>query len=204
MARHGQFDDLDDSDNFLTELSVGVDSSKGQDPLARLMLELREQTNAPMPVPLLPATAGRWGSALSHGLIGAAAATLVIAGSGAVAFNMGIFEPEQPQATVELAGKFEQLEDRSEAGDMEGVRAILAEIRRLTGDNAVATVTPAPHTVTHSVTVTEQPEAITEVVTETYTEEYTATVTVTPTPEPSSSTPTTSSAVEATPSETED
>ena len=97
-----QLQPLVDDDAFLTTLSEGTDPSDGGDELAGLLLELRGDVEKQMPpAPLiegaeeepevisLGAARRRRSKPFMHGLIGAAAATLLIAGTGAVVVNAG-------------------------------------------------------------------------------------------------------------------
>lgn len=149
-----QLQSLVDDDAFLTELSLGKDPSQGKDELAGLLLELRGDVDKPMPkapeleggdggaaVSSLSAARARRRRPLMHGFVGAAAATLMIAGSGTVIFNAG---PDSPLSgvhdavfgsgdaeSVELAGKLEEINSRVDAGDMDGTRQLLEEARKL-------------------------------------------------------------------------
>lgn len=220
---------LVDDDAFLTALSEGVDPSGGEDELAALFLELRDDVERQMPpAPLIegadeePAVislasrrnrrAARSGRPFVSGLLGAAAATLVIAGSGSLLYNA---TPDSPlwglssslfsdrAAVVELAGTLEEIDSRAAEGDMDGTRELLEEARRVvanlkdsqndTQETPRAPGTTATTTVTRPGTpTTHQPsaEAVTETVTETshhvetQTETATATVTVTEGPPP--------------------
>lgn len=221
-----QLGPLVDDDAFLTALSEGVDPSGGEDELAALFLELREDVERQMPpAPLIegadeePAVislasrrnrrAARSGRPFVSGLIGAAAATLVIAGSGSLLYNATPGSPlwglssslfSDRAAVVELAGTLEEIDSRAAEGDMNGTRELLEEARsvvaslkRSQNDAGETPATTATTTVTRPGTPTpHQPpaEAVTETVTETshhvetQTETATATVTVTEGPPP--------------------
>jgi hypothetical protein len=212
-----QLQPLVDDDAFLTELSRGVDPSGGTDELAVLLLELREDVEKQMPpspliegadedpgvIPLASRRPNRQGRPFLSGIIGAAAATLVIAGSGSLLYNA---TPDSPlwglssslfsdrAAVVELAGALEEIDSRAAEGDMDGTRALLEEARRVLADDTAERQAPqqAPRVTTTTVVPpaepgTPTPQApVTETVTETsvQTETATATVTVTQAPPP--------------------
>ncbi len=150
-----QLQPLVDDDAFLTELSLGNDPSAGDDPLAALFLELRDEVEAPMPpapvvegadqepgvISLAAARRRRRVSPWASGLIGAAAATVLLAGSGAVIYNAGpgsplhglnesVFGKSQDAAEVELASSLEEMQDKVAQGDIEGARAVLSDTRK--------------------------------------------------------------------------
>lgn len=216
-----QLKPLVDDDAFLTELSRGVDPSDGQDELSVLLLELREDVEKQMPpAPVIegadeePAVISlgerrrRRGRPILSGLIGAAAATLVIAGSGAALYNATPGSPlwgvssalfDDRAAVVELAGTLEEMDSRAAEGDMDGTRALLVEARNLLDGmreqdrvqqdtRATPAPSPVPTTVTEQAEPAETPEPVTEtatvtdVQTETATETAVATVTVTQAP----------------------
>jgi hypothetical protein len=151
-----QLQPLIDDDAFLTELSLGNDPSDGADELAALFLELREDVERPMPA--APVVEGaelepeiislssarkrrRKGRPLMNGLIGAAAATVLIAGSGAAIYNAGpgsllygmnqsLFSSSD-DAFVELASTLDEMDAAAASGDLAGTRALLEEARNL-------------------------------------------------------------------------
>ncbi|MDO5670703.1 MAG: hypothetical protein Q4G50_11985 [Corynebacterium sp.] len=211
-----QLGPLVDDDAFLTELSQGNDPSDGADELAALFLELRDDVEKQMPpapliegadeepvvISLASRRRARAGRPFVSGLLGAAAATLVIAGSGSLLYNA---TPESPlwgvssalfsdrAAVVELAGTLEEIDSRAAEGDMDGTRALLEEARRMVSnvrdEQATTTTQRVPReqaTVTTTVTTpaTGQAEPATETVTETAHHTETATVTVTEGPAP--------------------
>ncbi len=151
-----QLQPLIDDDAFLTELSLGNDPSDDADELAALFLELREDVERPMPA--APVIEGaelepevisladarkrrRKGRPILNGLIGAAAATVLIAGSGAAIYNAGPGSPlygvnqnlfnSSDAAFVELASTLEEMDAAAASGDMAGTRALLEEARDL-------------------------------------------------------------------------
>ena len=152
-----QLQPLVDDDAFLTSLSEGSDPTGGDDELAGLLLELRGDVEKQMPpapliegadeepavISLASARRRRRSKPLMHGLIGAAAATLLIAGSGAVIVNAGPGSPlygvnqslfgaqDQEVSVVELAGTLDEMEKRSAQGDMDGTRQLLEEARKM-------------------------------------------------------------------------
>ncbi|KAA8721920.1 hypothetical protein [Corynebacterium phocae] len=111
---------LIEDDAFLTELSRGHDPSNGEDPLAQLFLELREEVEAPMPPAPLVVDAEQEGqepaagaapvfsinvagrrthrglSPLVSGLVGVAAGVVLVAGAGAVVNSAGPQSPLYP------------------------------------------------------------------------------------------------------------
>lgn len=219
-----QLQSLVDDDTFLTELSQGIDSSDGRDELAALFLGLRDDVEKPMPpAPLIEGADAqpmvisldsrrrtRNGRPFLSGIIGAAAATLVIAGSGSMVYNA---TPDSPlwglssslfsdrAAVVELAGTLEEIDSRAAEGDMDGTRELLDEARlvlrnlqNVPADRPAQQEAPrAPGTtVTTTVVrpgepgvgVAEAPAAETVTETSVRTETATATVTVTQTPPP--------------------
>ncbi|MDK8762423.1 hypothetical protein QP922_01105 [Corynebacterium sp. MSK218] len=152
-----QLQPLVDDDAFLTSLSEGIDPTGGDDELAGLLLGLRGDVEKQMPpapliegadeepavISLASARRRRRSKPLMHGLIGAAAATLLIAGSGAVIVNAGPGSPlygvnqslfgaeDQDVSVVELAGTLDEMEKRSAQGDMDGTRQLLEEARKM-------------------------------------------------------------------------
>ncbi|MGV0359400.1 hypothetical protein [Corynebacterium mastitidis] len=144
--------ELQFSDALLTELSHGIDRSGGADPLAAMLLELREDVERPMPpapqaqAPVIDLGARRGVRPLLAGLLGAAAATLVIAGSGAVLLNAGpgsplyglstALFPHQDSApdVVELASTLEEMNNLAQRGDMDGVRLLMEQARLMVRD----------------------------------------------------------------------
>lgn len=148
--------ELEFSDALLTELSQGIDRSGGTDPLAGMLLELRNDVERPMPAPpqlqaqVVELRDRRRVRPLFAGLVGAAAATLVIAGSGAVLFNAGpdsplyglstkIFpRPDSAPDVVELASTLEEMNSLAERGDMDGVRLLIEQARLMAKDMEAA------------------------------------------------------------------
>ncbi len=217
-----QLEPLMDDDAFLTELSQGLDPSDGTDELAALFLELREDVEKQMPpapliegadeeprvISLAARRRPRRGRPFVSGLIGAAAATLVIAGSGSMIYNATPGSPlwgvssalfSDRAAVVELAGTLEEIDSRAAEGDIDGTRALLDEARRVVRNLREAQepdkqpVTRGPdNTVTATTTATlpreprtpEPVDPVTETVTETAHRTETATVTVTVTQGP--------------------
>ena len=167
------------SDAFFDALMLGDDPSAGTDPLAAALLELKADVDRPMPpAPQLfvedsqPAgnvaslgekraeKAKRRVSPWLSGLIGAAAATVVCVGTGAVLF--GSDAADEDTTVVELATTLDELEVASESGDaaaardlLEQARGLVATIqereRRTARDGASATVTETK-TVTEAAT----------------------------------------------------
>ena len=219
-----QLQPLVDDDAFLTELSKGTDPSDGQDDLAELLLELKGDVDKQMPpaplvegadaepevIDLGQARKRRRGGPIVHGLIGAAAATLVIAGAGGAMLHAGTFDNGDKTRNVELAGTLEEMESRAAEGDIEGARELMKDARakldeaegkeekaiaanREAEQKRSAQPKPTPHTVTETATETvaeeaSQPEQQPEQVTVTETQYATETVVVTeqgqPNPQP--------------------
>ena len=170
------FEEFAQSDAFIEALMLGDDPSAGNDPLAAALLELKADVDRPMPpAPQLyvedsqPAgnvasldekraeKAKRRVSPWLSGLIGAAAATVVCVGTGAVLFGSGA--ADEDTTVVELATTLDELEVASENGDEESARVLLEQARGL-----VATIQErerraardgASATVTETKTVTE-------------------------------------------------
>lgn len=171
---------LIEDDEFLTQLSQGKDPSAGADPLAAAFLELLDDVNAPMPaapviegaelepaVISLDAVRRRRSRPIMHGLIGAAAATVLLAGSGAAIYNAGPTSPlgglnsalfGGSSDTVELASTLDQLDAATAKGDMEAARKLLEEAKKLVdGEKDAKSAVPA--TVTATVTATQLADA---------------------------------------------
>lgn len=174
-------DDFARDDALLDELARGVDPSDGTDPLAAALLALKNDVDRPMPAPPTvvqePAPVASLDDARARrrptanpwvaGLVGAAAASTVIIGTGAVVLNAETSSNETTM--VELATTLDELEAASESGDeaaarelLEQARGLLASIKiresRLGGGHA--TPAPAPRTVTATTTVSDVPETI--------------------------------------------
>lgn len=155
---------VNESDAFLTALSRGEDPSRGQDPLAAALLSLKHEVDAPAPpapeVAPVPVKSSRW-KPWMHGLVGAAAATAVLTGSGALLYNSNALAPSRDESTVvELASTLEEMELKASEGNFEALHALLGEalgiIRKLESQQEDES---APAEVTTSVvTVTEEPE----------------------------------------------
>lgn len=186
-----------DDDVFITALSQGIDPTGGKDPLAGLLLELREDVERPMPAaPVVDNVVSlsqrrqrrqqrRGVSPWVAGLTGAAAATVVVAGGGAAVLNVA--GGHQDPAVVELASTLEELEVANDEGDTATARALLEQARSLvaalhaadqeaekaekSGESEAPKPRPLP-----TVTVTQTPELSSPTT-------VTETVTVTATPE---------------------
>lgn len=148
-----------------------------------------------------------------HGLVGAAAATLVIAGGGTAVYNAGpdsplygmsqqIFGADSDPSVVELASTLEEVDSRTANGDVDGARELLEQARAILSDmNQRQNQTPrtaAPVTTTETATTTatttaersaERETPTPETVTETRTQVQTVTTTVVQVPAPAPSTP---------------
>lgn len=138
-----QLQPLVDDDVFLTELSQGKDPSNGSDELAGLLLGLKGDIDKQMPpaprvdgaeeepevISLDKARSRRRNRPVMHGLIGAAAATVILAGAGGVMVNSGVFDRPDETRNVELAGTLDEMESRAAEGDFEGARELMKEAR---------------------------------------------------------------------------
>lgn len=203
--------DVQADDAFLTSLSLGVDPSDGADELASLLLGLRDEVEAPMPsAPLIDGALAPVTSLTEHrakrdasrrfrtspwmaGLVGAAAATVVVAGSGAVLYSASpgsaLWGPSQAvfgerKNVVELATKLDEIETMTESGNLAGAKLLIDQLRESMnlergvppedgGDPApketvVVTTEPEPagEKTQETVTVTLEPTTVTVVVTE--------------------------------------
>lgn len=149
----------------------------------------------------------RWNNAVAHALVGAAAATLIIAGGGTAIYNAGegsalyalnqkfFGQTTNTEAVVALASKLDQANDLNAKGDKEGARQLLEQARELVNmlnarDRAQAeerikeaergsTVAPVPPPA--------EPEPSSETVVTAVTTTVTETVTVEPAPAHSTS-----------------
>ncbi|WP_115685248.1 hypothetical protein [Corynebacterium senegalense] len=214
---------LIDDDAFLTALSRGEDPSGGSDELAGLFLELRSEVEAQMPP--APEVEGAEVASLDDapsrrhrtspwaaGLIGAAAATVLVAGTGAALYGAAPGSPlwgpasavfGDRAAVVELASTLDELEAANNSGDEDAARGLLEQAQLLMGsikpgaasherrgESGTTSVTVTERTTTRS---TKQPQAPapaspTAAPQETVTERVTETVTVTVTPAPGTGT----------------
>ncbi|MDO5099632.1 MAG: hypothetical protein Q4D85_12905 [Corynebacterium sp.] len=205
----GQLDELAATDAFLTELSHGVDPTDGADPIADLLLQLRDEVYAPMPAAPVIETAAESDTPAPHtiadnpdvidlasrrnrgmgriasGFIGAAAATLIIAGGGSAVLSAkegSVLYPLQQQlfgatpshkAVVELAGKLEEANNLTANGDVAGAQEILeqaqAMVNKLGAKEEAESVKKEPSTETQTSTVTITSERPVETVTTTVT-----------------------------------
>lgn len=208
-----QLQPLVDDDAFLTELSQGKDPSNGSDELAGLLLGLKGDIDKQMPpaprvdgveeepavISLDKARSRRRNRPVMHGLIGAAAATVILAGAGGVMVNSGVFDRPDETRNVELAGTLDEMESRAAEGDIEGARELMKEARTKLEEaegkeeNAIAAkeeaekkrpARPKTKTVTETATETapgqksqENPEPAPKTVTETQYETSTVVVT---------------------------
>lgn len=153
-----QFDELFGTDAYLDDIARGIDPSRGKDPLAALMLELHREVNAPIPaapnldellpqVEQTPAVVSlaerrqrRRVSPLMSGLVGAAAATMMLAGAGGAIYNA---QPHSPlwnakvsmfgehAAVIDLASALDEVDKRHTEGDVQGAMQVLEKARLL-------------------------------------------------------------------------
>lgn len=147
-----QFESVGKTDAFLDALARGEDPSGGKDPLAALFLELRDEVERPMPdAPQLsqaPELASI-GGGVSHpkrmnpwaaGLLGAAAASALLVGTGMALFHA---TPDSPlwgpstavfkdrAAAIELASTLEEIEVASQEGDADYLAQLVNQARAL-------------------------------------------------------------------------
>ncbi|ALC05075.1 hypothetical protein CDES_03110 [Corynebacterium deserti GIMN1.010] len=119
-----------------------------------------------------------------NGLVGAAAATLVIAGGGAAVYNADegsplygmnqqLFGNSDSPSVVELASTLEEVDSRTASGDVEGARQLLEQARAMLDDMHN---NPRPEPPVQATPDAPAPAPVTETMT--------ATVTEAPTPEP--------------------
>ncbi|AKK10443.1 hypothetical protein [Corynebacterium uterequi] len=130
------------SEGLLNALGQGIDPTGGTDPLAAMLLELRREahegtaprreTSVVVPLRARRGACRRIPAAVGHGLIGAAAATAVIALGGLTMNYSGMLAPAGPESVrVELASALDDLEAATLAGDAEEAQALLSHIRGL-------------------------------------------------------------------------
>lgn len=209
---HEQLSQMLDDDAFLTDLSLGIDTAGGHDPLAEMFLALREEVSTKAPLPPTLAELGitpSGNNAPAHdadtdadlapvvslrsrrpiigrfasGLIGAAAATLAIAGGGAFVSGADadsplyavrqVLFPQQESSdkatVVELATTLEQLNTHTRSGDVEGTQQLLQQAQRLVDKLHEAPTQQKPQKVavptTVTVTQTQAPETVVSTVT---------------------------------------
>lgn len=166
---------LVEDDAYITGLSKGT-APEG-DELAQVLLALRDDVETQMPpapkvegadedAAVIPMAGRRRRSRpWVHGLIGAAAATVLIAGVGVTYLGVSADDSDPSDPTVvELAGTLDEIEHHAADGDMESTRALVEEARRLVAN--MENRRPAessPGTVTErsvarsTVTLTESP-----------------------------------------------
>lgn len=175
-------DEFARDDAFIDDLARGVDPSGGTDPLAAALLALKNDVDRPMPAPPSvvqePAPVASLDDARARrrptsnpwvaGLVGAAAASTVILGTGAAVLSAETSSNETTM--VELATTLDELEAASESGDEAAARDLLEQARGLLASIRIresrhgdedATPAPQPRTVTETVTVSDVPEATT-------------------------------------------
>lgn len=221
-----QFDELLADDALLTRVSRGEDPSDGTDPLLGLMSALREDVERPMPSPpyIAPVVkpARKQMNPWLSGLVGAAAATAIVAGSGTMLYNATPDSPLWPVAStvfgerasvMELASTLDEMEVASDEGNEDAVRSLMLQakallnamdVRRTQGSEPAVASTIPEVTVTRTVTVTVTPEprepvTVTHVVTEQPAIEQHSSPQPTASAEPSQPRPATSAAKDATP-----
>ncbi|MDK8626295.1 hypothetical protein [Corynebacterium appendicis] len=154
-------DELLASDAFMTDLSRGVDPADGSDELTVLLLGLRDEVEAPMPpAPELsgeaaaeenPAVASldtrrekRRKKAVFRtspwlaGVVGAAAATVLVAGTGAALYHAtpgsALWGPSEAvfgdrTSSVEFASALDEIDSKTESGDIAGARVLIDQLR---------------------------------------------------------------------------
>lgn len=140
-------------DVLLDALARGEDPSRGTDPLAGVLLGLRQDVERPMPEP--PQLPGEHSTGINDGvgggangdnvvsleearqkryrtnpwvagLVGAAAASVVVVGAGSV-----LYTPQDTGGTtmVELATTLDEMEAAADSGDEEAARELLEQAR---------------------------------------------------------------------------
>lgn len=135
-------EDLMETEAFIAELSRGEDPSGGTDPLAGLLLALRDDVERPAPAAPSVSQQDRGAEVVSldqarakryrtnpwvAGLVGAAAASVAIVGAGSM-----LYTPEPSGTTmVELASTLDDLEAANKSGDEEAARTLLDQARLL-------------------------------------------------------------------------
>lgn len=156
-----QLDMIKRDEAFINALSEGKDPSDGKDALAAALLGLKSDIDRDMPAVPTLAELGlddadsdlpdgvvslserrrKRAGAFTHGLVGAAAATLVIGGFGTAihaaepgdalyGLNQQVFGSNSVDSqVVELASTLDEANQKSEAGDVEGARELLEQAR---------------------------------------------------------------------------
>lgn len=157
-----QLDMIKRDEEFIDALSRGTDPTDGEDQLAALLLDLKHDVDRDMPAAPTLAELGidtsgdenlpdgvislserrkKRSGAFTHGLVGAAAATLVIGGFGTAihaaepgdalyGLNQQVFgNSASDRQFVELASTLDEANQKSEAGDVEGARELLEQAR---------------------------------------------------------------------------
>lgn len=161
MNREHNLGDYAETDAFFDALARGEDPSAGSDDVAGLLLALKDDVERPMPEPpsieLGDASRARM-NPWAAGLIGAAAASAAIIGTGAM-----LYEPapggHDDTTMIELATTLDELEVARESGDDEAARGLIEQARGLVASmknaprDAGATATK---TVISTVKVTEK------------------------------------------------
>ena len=162
----GEFAAVADVDAWLDAIAAGEDPSGGEDELAALFLDLKGEVDRPASEPLLidatstpsdetgaagsvipfhskprkPRRSRRGVSPWVSGLVGAAAATAVVTGSGAALYNATPGSPLWGPATavfgdrtaaVELAATLDELEAANDSGDKDAASALFEQARAL-------------------------------------------------------------------------
>lgn len=182
MANDRELEGILEDDAFLDALAEGKDSTEGQDPLASLFLGMREEVYAPLPpTPQVDALLGatvvdmhahkkdskRRISGLSHALVGAAAATVLIAGAGSAIYNASpgsaLWDLNQTlfkehAAVVELATTLDEIGERSDNGDAQGAMELLDQAKNIVASIADSQSSQSSNiftTITDTSTVTE-------------------------------------------------
>lgn len=143
-----QLTPLYEDDAFLSALSRGEDPSGGEDPTARLLLQLRDDVEREMPpapeidteddaeddhgtAALISRRRRRAGGPLAYGLVGAAAASALILGGGAVITQTDMFGSGNNATVVDLAGTLDEIDRSNIEGDVEGTQRLVEQARRL-------------------------------------------------------------------------
>lgn len=220
-ARPGQdnplLSDIAADDAFLTALSRGErPQGADDDEVADVLLALRADAHRPMPeVPAIPdaempdelsrqrgrgrgsrSRHGHVALGIRYGLLGAAAASVLIAGAGITVYNAHEDSPlyalsakvfGDRQALVELAGTLDEAGTHAEKGDIDGARTLINRARGIvtTIDRSDATPEPPTAAPEEAPPVGAPRTPLTTAASESYREDdRVTTVTVTETPEP--------------------
>ena len=186
-----------EDDLFLDSIALGEDPSAGTDPLAAFLIDAKNALDADMPpaptleelgiaAPVVDELAARRNRRVvgrfASGLIGAAAATCLIAGSGVAIFNSGegsllyglnqsIFgtRHSNEDVMVQLASTLEEVSARAESGDIAGAQELLSQARLMVDQLNTEDKPAAKNLIAETETsvVKAPPPVVTETITQT-------------------------------------